>query len=119
MEALTEVTKQKMRMSAAGMKSRRPRAASTYQGIADADTFDSSSFMAVIANVIAVTTDTSSSTTAFPVLLCSCDALRGARARRRLRWIRSPIPADGEKGQPTVRACVRACGPGRGVGGRP
>jgi len=54
MEALTEGTKQKMRMSAAGMKSRRPRTASTYQGIADADTFDSSSFMAVVATVIAV-----------------------------------------------------------------
>ena len=32
-EALTEVTKQKMRMSAAGMKSRRPRAASAYHDL--------------------------------------------------------------------------------------
>ena len=55
MEALMEGTKQKMSTKPAGVRSRRPRAASAYHGLAcDADTVDSSVF---IASAIADTAD--------------------------------------------------------------
>ena len=55
MEALIEGTKQKMSNKPAGVRSRRPRAASAYHVLAcDADTVDSSVF---IASAIADTAD--------------------------------------------------------------
>ena len=99
MEALMEGTKQKVSTRPAGVKSRRPRAASAYHGLAcDADTVDSSVFIAsAIADIADITdvvddrVDASTSPVSAPGPDPDASVGRGGGAVRQL-WSRRAIP---------------------------